>query len=1244
MTILDPNDFIYADEISKAPRRPGSKPIDRDNDMKVFDNTKRERPALPDERLPGARLGARKRNAPPGRAAQRRHPQAVVDAGQEHRANMPHVVVWRDRDGNEQSRVFDNRKKARDYGIALNNNGQGQNVRALPEDHPDFQQYANRAQAVTTPDKPGQGGMRNAPGGEPNKDKFLVERRNDEFGAHDVVEFDSKEEAFKYMEREGVRNVGRETGMYNLKLVEPGDAEHEQLRGRARKPNDKELTTGPGTKWLEDEAGADRKAIGAFQRRKHEEARGHDDNKAEKDLADADRAEAKRIPDPQRDDERWLDGRSRPGGPQDPSRKKFAESVERQRMQSKIDQAAAEIVGNGLQVQMGADLVRHGSTGKPYFVHLQNDKDGLDHVMQFPDEEGAIKWVMAHERLQVRAKPDDRVNARIVGGGDTDYDMMGEKLAGQQEGKLGGPGPKKPLPRTTGGGVDLDELAKPGGPLADSAVDRRAAAKADAAKLRERSEPKTDGYEAGAAAYKPGKEMRDQAPAPDHFNDEQKQAYRDALADKIVEHEQAKAGPADSIERKPKPVGNVVRRAVFDERGFREVDENDKTIPPKEQEKPKAKLQIRQNKNGMGRYNVVGRDYKGRQVRVQAKNRAVAEQIKAALQHRELKESDYHGEFTNADRRRKAEVNRVLAGGPNAGNDNVQRAQALADAAQGDKNKPHVAMWFDDKGKHVKVLPNKGEAANFMVDKPAHKDNKILGPADAMYDWNAALDRDYIDNKNAAQDKADADAAMARIAAGEPSPEEVEALSTRRAMGEAMNRQRLIKVGRANDLGGESKNRAGRRWLRARVAAAEGNKDGYLRHMEDFFKAEDELDDPDVIEEVMQRVEDDILGPDMDRLMDAAMANVERWGESYFPGALRQKRAMRAENERMEKERAKAEAEAADRAKAELVAAQNKHIKDHFEAGGGIEDAPDGDLFDVIKTMPERFDVHINGVSGVSPNFWVVDKSKDTGVSVRIPVTSSRRKGERAVKERDIETSNEVWMFKSEASGGGVMAIKDDIMNEVLGVNLQEMLGMKTATGRAATRLDRDNPFFAQRHNDQSRGEVSVFISGNKVEATRWPDGSPWYEHLVDPSELSDMALFDFLIQNFDRHGGNWSGQLVADPNNPEDFKFSIGVYDNGYGFSATRFAHQNDPKSFLAYGKGAGQLKHAKAAFKNDAKYKAALRDFAKRAGQVDLVKLEKIIKDSGASEKQMKTVRAELADLKTRITALESWARSQG
>lgn len=1253
MTILDPNDFIYAAEISKAPRRPGSKPIDRDNDMKVYDNTKRERPALPDERLPGAGMRGRQRAAP-GRAAQRR-----VDAAHPERANMAHVVVWRDRDGNEQARVFDNRKKARDYGISLNNNGVGQNVRAIPEDHPDFQGYANRGKAVTTPPKPGKGEA--APGGKP----FLVHRTNDEFDWDDVVQFDNEKDARDFMAREGVRNVGRETAYYRLDLVEPDDADYESKRARARTPKEAEMMTGPGTKWLEDRAGVDRNEIRQAQGKKIDEKRkdkavareqeavragrvrrepkvgdqhgaermlrpGEDKEildrnqaeldrkvaqiqrkrakdaemagvrafKAGKDMDDlpdydgnkdyeaahrkgwakADAAEKKlneqKAARPNRGRPEDLGGREYKGEVEDRAMndaavKRHRDAVEQQRMQSKIDQAAAEIVGGGLKMNVGGEgLFRHGSTGKPYFVHLQNEKDGLDHVMQFPDEEGAIKWVMAHERLQVRAKPDERINARIVGGADTDYAEMEKRVKAIKPGELG----KKPLPRTTGGGIDADELAKPGGPLADSAVDRRAAEKAKAAKRNMEVE---DWRQFGAHAYDNGDKYND---IPEAVADDPDllAAWRDGWQERRGAAEKAEREKIAQIEAKDQRRAEQdaaqpgVRRAIIDERGFREVDEDGKTIPPKPATPQKAKLQIRQNKGYGGGYNVVGRDAKGKPVKVRAKNREIAENIKAALANgRELQADDYLDEFERAEKQF-AEKNKAREAKEAA--DKVERGGKIKIVSGGQYELEHpiygpmkvqaLPIGEDDRRMGRIIQMNKVGAAYKPGDVIQMNQAHLRMPGEAglkadapgiMEGMNAAdvkrepgdwapngpiLQGDVVDWKgkrwmargnfdervpepaagpnweqvpntaelNRAAQQANADDAMARVARQKTpgvaaAPAAPEPVSPKLLM-EAMELQRQIKTGRAHDLGSSAKNQAGRRWLRARVAAAEGNKDGYLLGMEDYFKAEENLDE-DEIEAVMQAVEDDILGEKFDGMMEAAFANVEKWGnadgkaDKYFPGKMREER----NNRRGPKQ-------------PRVGQANTVAIRKHFDGGGGIMDAPDGDILDVVKGMPDRFNVLRNGDGGVNASYFVIDKQRDTGMRVKTP---------------DGETTNEVFFFKA---GGGH---HEDAMAEVMVADIIKQADLfkhhvQVRFGRAP-RGAHEGDYVFMPHYGQNPS-VAVWDKANRIGGAA--NGGAWnpyggggavgkmMEKSEDNGSLLRLGLLDFFINNTeDRHWKN---------------------------------------------------------------------------------------------------------------------------
>lgn len=288
----------------------------------------------------------------------------------------------------------------------------------------------------------------------------------------------------------------------------------------------------------------------------------------------------------------------------------------------------------------------------------------------------------------------------------------------------------------------------------------------------------------------------------------------------------------------------------------------------------------------------------------------------------------------------------------------------------------------------------------------------------------------------------------------------------------------------------------------------------------------------------------------------------------------------------------------------------------------------------IIQAMPERFDVHINGVSGVSPNFWVVDKSEESDVEVKIPITKSRRKGKRAVADGSLYTRNKVWIMKGAAKEGGIMEIKDDIMNEVIGVNLQEAMGIQTPKGRAATPLGADVPYFLQEHNDQAVGQAGAFVPADKLMRKQ-----SWQRMLDDPFELAEMGVLDYLIQNHDRHPGNWSGQIV--PKGKNGFAFRVGVFDNGYGFRATRGAgHINDFNQWMQYERHS-HIRYGKK-YAGDEKYAARMKQMADRLEKFDPDGVISLLKRSGASPEQLKNARIEMRDLKVRIKNLNDYARS--
>lgn len=170
----------------------------------------------------------------------------------------------------------------------------------------------------------------------------------------------------------------------------------------------------------------------------------------------------------------------------------------------------------------------------------------------------------------------------------------------------------------------------------------------------------------------------------------------------------------------------------------------------------------------------------------------------------------------------------------------------------------------------------------------------------------------------------------------------------------------------------------------------------------------------------------------------------------------------------------------------------------HLAGGGRIEDAPGDGLVESVQSMPERFKLKSLGIR--TPAFFAYDKD-----------------------------NNNIPYFFKRAENGGDVDMYGDGMNEVLAARL----------GRAAfPRLFPETVFASP-----PEGERNPFVRMDHV-AAMYPDYEPGagYEFssggkLKDPRQALAIHIFDYLIDQIDRHGGNWmeakdrkTGEVVLVP------------------------------------------------------------------------------------------------------------------
>lgn len=399
--------------------------------------------------------------------------------------------------------------------------------------------------------------------------------------------------------------------------------------------------------------------------------------------------------------------------------------------------------------------------------------------------------------------------------------------------------------------------------------------------------------------------------------------------------------------------------------------------------------------------------------------------------------------------------------------------------------------------------------------------------------------------------------------------------------------------------------KAAQAWADAMAHAQAGNRDKFDAALADFFENDQTGGDGDVRDYV-----DDYLDEKKgDEWYDQGLKNINKW-------------KVKIETERRKFFAAKMSA-------TNGTGPSGNKAYEHLKKGGSLRDAPSDGLADAIKAMPERFDMHENKSKGVSPNWWVVDKTTESGVEVSIPV-----KG----RVRPINTTNEVWVLKASA-GSDFFDIPEDVLNENLGHELQQQLKIDAPQLKFATRADAKVPMVMQEHFEQFYDGKRTVASAKKFAD---PAAEQWMaEHMPNPEEAVDLALFDFLIGNQDRHHGNWFVMAEFDETDGND-KYHIGVFDNGFGFYGTwaKGLREKDPRRVFQSGYPKKFLRIGLKAMGGDRqKFAAAIDDFIKRARTVEVAKFEKRLKDAGLSAAQKSIVQQQLGILQERIDNLDKY-----
>jgi hypothetical protein len=751
----------------------------------------------------------------------------------------------------------------------------------------------------------------------------------------------------------------------------------------------------------------------------------------------------------------------------------------------------------------------------------------------------------------------------------------------------------------------------------------------------------------------------------------------------------------------------VGRRAVMDARGFREIDDDGNTIPPKTKEPVKAKLRIMQDKR-RGGYNVQGIDFKGRKVKVHANDREIAANIKAAMGRRELHESDYLNEWDKAAKARRlrdAQNNRAhyirYADGEvgrfgnrddaerGAKRDGVSPGKIIGpgmpeyDGAFADWNEQDAKQQdqrnednrnnrgIDSSGR--KIVSDDIEAIIQQAERDAKADElkakelkakkKLAEAAKApTYDFNDAYQMDDVVEFDGYEYRAKANHAAGP---GQPSPRQAkhwerigpvgaaktpvsspatdEPLSTQQI--ERWNKYMKDLDGAIGDgpnqvdFGNDAKNGIAKRWARAIDAAANGDKPGYEFNLKQLFQLEEQDGEP--VDDILDGMDD--LLEDIDSVIhDRAFQNVREWGKAdgdtkrYMLGAQRQQWKDR---KTPTPDPAKSQPPMPPPSGPNLAG-----IKKHFDDGGSIADAPNGDIVAVVKSMPERFTMHMNGKMGVSPNYWVIDTQRPSDTAM-IPTTTKRGGDITWVK-----TEHETWVFKASLGAEDMQAevrqdfrgrgIDKDVLAEVVGQNIQSQLGIYSAPARFGSPSGSKNPWVLQKHlshagSDSEKGDDKAIVfahpsdfmhrRGSDSPDSPWKKGDTWLNNLEDPGQLLEMAMFDYLIVNGDRHPGNWSGLVNRDG------KIRIGVYDNGLGFRRGG----GGPSDLWYDGNLSFGLDAFKAQYGDEApaKIEAWLNNFIdnKLAG-LDKEKVRKRLQDGGASPEYIEVAMGWMDDVDRR------------
>lgn len=303
-------------------------------------------------------------------------------------------------------------------------------------------------------------------------------------------------------------------------------------------------------------------------------------------------------------------------------------------------------------------------------------------------------------------------------------------------------------------------------------------------------------------------------------------------------------------------------------------------------------------------------------------------------------------------------------------------------------------------------------------------------------------------------------------------------------------------------------------WLTSLDAAMVGNKQRFDEFMGKFFEETDDHEDPDGLQEAIDKIVDDNLS---DELYSSVMDSLDSWG---FDDPNTHFNNWKASGDMYY------DASMAEQAK-------GTESYKHLSEGGSISDAPTDDLMASIKAMPERFKLSKNSSAGMSENWWVDDQ--ETG---------------------------ERWMMKGgQRPEDTTSDVPNDHFNEIMAYNVFQGSGVNVAETRWASKPG-EGSWIIQRDAGQEFGsgpgtlhdataffdeaaQIKVLLGEAKLDqkfANQFVTDSAVKS--IDPNDFMAILLSDYLMGGSDRHTGNYMFHETDDG-------FRYQLVDNGGSFSA---------------------------------------------------------------------------------------------